>query len=73
MTEAGEAKARVHLPEPTYPKAKETPQELVRQAIMLLLHPHYESHGVRMFTVDQVGDICRFLWRAVNKLEGRAE
>jgi hypothetical protein len=73
MTEYGERKARATVPVPVFPKERETPAEHVRHAIMYLMNPHYESHGARIFTVEQVGDINRLLWRAVNILEGRAD
>jgi len=53
--------------------APKTPAELVRDGLMLLMNPHWESHGVRIFTVQQVADMSRLLWRAVNRLEGRSE
>jgi hypothetical protein len=57
----------------TFPKDRETPAEHIRHAIMYLMNPHYESHGTRIFTVEQIGDVNRLLWRAVNVLEGRAD
>jgi hypothetical protein len=76
MSDAGERKARATLPRvrpATAPKAGETPAEHIRNALSLLMNPYFEGHGSRIFSTEQVGDISRLLWQAVNKLEGRAD
>ncbi len=58
---------------PGFPAMNPTPEALVRDGLMLLMNPHWESHGVRIFTVQQVADMSRLFWRAVNQLEGRSD
>ena len=53
--------------------ARKTPAESIRNGLLLLMNPYYESHGVRIFTVQQVADMSRLFWNAFNQLEGRAD
>ncbi len=57
----------------TFQASSETPAAHIRNALTLLLNPYHESHGSRMFSTEQVADISRLLWKAVNILEGRAD
>lgn len=54
-------------------RSGETPQEHIRNALTILVNPYHEAHGSRSFNTEQVADMSRLLWHAVNILEGRVD
>lgn len=54
-------------------RSGETPAEHIRNALTILVNPYHEAHGSRSFNTEQVADMSRLLWHAVNILEGRVD
>lgn len=76
MSDQGERKARATVPfRPAgiSPKSGESPAEHIRNALAILVNPYHETHGSRDYNTEQVADMSRLLWHAVNILEGRVD
>ncbi len=59
------------LPGRPVPIAVESPQEHVRNALMLLRGADVDAHGVRTLTAEEYSAICTRLQWAVDRIERR--